>query len=271
MAKRSKTSVHDWNIPDWKKPELYPVPLHKDDSDNAMWRWEFLRRDETYRQDWLRFRALKHPFELALEDDPSDIGYDVPMYPDEYEERHGHIFYALWKHKIGRLLNPAHRYPIHLKFYPIPTDGVLVWFDLTMSVPEQLQHAENFLNKYQEQARGVRVRGTLPDKNKWPKFLRALDAHAEGASLAEVGKYLWDMPTDDADKRNQAITNANSRLQKARTFWRKIPIPREVPEYDGKLLRGEDLMDLFPPYLPRTGDDIDRVLPPKMPRVTLPL
>ena len=235
-----------------------------------MWRWEFLRRDETYREDWQSFRTLKHPFELALEEDPTDPGFDIPMYPDEYENRHGHIYYALYKHKMGRLLNPNHANPQHLKFYPIPSDGVLVWFDLAMPLRQQLQHAQNVLKKYKERQIGP-MRGTLPDKMKWPLFLRILDAQEDGVTLAEIGASLLDLSKKDTYSHNQAISNAKSHIAIGRQFWKKIPILREIPEIDGKLLRGEDLMDLFPPYLPRAGDDINRVMPPRMPRVTLPL
>lgn len=270
MAKRHKKSK--WSHPDWRYPESYPKPLPDDDhSDYSLWRWEFLRRDDTYREDWSQFRQLKHPFELALDEDPSDPGYDIPMYPDEYENRHGHVYYALWKHKMGRLLNPNHANPQHLKFYPIPSDGVLVWFDLAMPLREQLQHAKHVLEKYRGCQNGLPVRGTLPDKIKWPLFLRILDAYEDGVTLAEIAASLLGLSKQDPYSRQQAISNVKSHIAIGRQFWKKIPIRREVPEIDGKLLRGEDLMDLFPPYLPRTGDDIDRVMPPQMPRVTLPL
>ena len=268
MKKRSKAATWQWNVPDWRDASLYPVPLPEgDDSDLGQWRWEFLRRDEEYRQDWLRFRALKHPFELALEVDPIGPGRNEAIYPIEYEERHGHIYYCLWKYKLARLLNPAHPRPNCLEFYPVPSDGVLVWFDLAMPLATQIRRADNILKKYA--GRSIK-RATLPEKRKWPLFLRVIDAFEEGVSNPDIGYRLLDLDKHRHD-RNQATTNAKSHREIGRRFWKKLPIHRELPEYEGKLLGAEDLEPLFPPYMPRTGDDIDGVLPPKMPRVALPL
>lgn len=106
--KTSQTPREKWNVPDWRNEGDYLVPLpENDDEDINQWRWEFLRRDKEYRQDWEKFLELDHPFKLALREEPEEPHFDLPKYPEEYPDRHGHIFYILSKYKLARLLNPA--------------------------------------------------------------------------------------------------------------------------------------------------------------------
>ena len=264
MKKRSKAAIRKWNLPDWRDANLYPVPLpEKDDSDLSQWRWEFLRRDEEYREDWEHFRGLKHPFKLALEDDPVGPGRNEAIYPIEYEDRHGHIYYCLWKYKLARLLNPKIAKPSHLEFYPVPSEGLLLWFDLALPLARQIKRAREILDKYSGE---IDKRDTRPAKYGWPLLLRVLDAFEEGTSLSKIGKELLKFP----DK-NDATGNAAKRLDMAERFWKKLPIHRELYEFDGRLLRPEDLEPLVPPYIPHSAGDIDQLHPPKMPRIALPL
>jgi hypothetical protein len=41
----------DWGVPDWLRPQDYPVP--KGPAAMAIWAWEFLRRNEKFRDFWL--------------------------------------------------------------------------------------------------------------------------------------------------------------------------------------------------------------------------
>ena len=40
--------------------------------------------------------------QLARIDDPTDDDFDLPMYPDEYPDRHADVWYALKKYKLAR-------------------------------------------------------------------------------------------------------------------------------------------------------------------------
>ena len=44
------TTIDDWGVPDWRKVNAYPEP---DELSKKWWRWEFLRRLQEYREDWL--------------------------------------------------------------------------------------------------------------------------------------------------------------------------------------------------------------------------
>ena len=154
MKKRSNAVIKRWNLLDWREPKLYPEPpLRKNDSDLLQWKWEFLRRCDEYQQDWIRFRQLQHPFQLALLKNPSSEQYDLPKYPKEYRERHGDVWYVLEKYKLARLLNPAIVSPKFLRFYPIPDNGMLVWVDLERSLKEEIRHARKLLSWHQRGAR----------------------------------------------------------------------------------------------------------------------
>lgn len=264
QKERSKGAIRKWNLPDWRDETLYPIPRpEKDDSDLSLWRWEFLRRDVEYREDWEHFRALKHPFQLALEDDPVGPGRNEAIYPIEYEERHGHIYYCLWKYKLARLLNPTIANPRQLEFYPVPSDGLLLWFDLALPLARQLKRARAILDLYSGE---TDTRDTRPVKAGWPLLLRVLDAFEEGISLPKIGKELLGFPDKD-----DASANAAKRLELAERFWKKLPIHREFYQVEGKLLRPEDVEPLFPPYIPRSAGAIDQLHPPKMPRIAVPL
>ena len=127
MKKRSIAFAKRWNIPDWKKPELYPTPLPESNKSHVLqWKWEFLRRNEEYRQDWLRFRGLDHPFQLALIDDPTEEGFELPKYPEDFPDRHRDVWYVLEKYKLARLLNPRISHPCILRF-----GLLLVWWTPT--------------------------------------------------------------------------------------------------------------------------------------------
>ena len=53
ILKSEKTSASDqWGIPDWMDPSAYP---HPEKANEELWKWEFLRRREDYREDWMTF------------------------------------------------------------------------------------------------------------------------------------------------------------------------------------------------------------------------
>lgn len=80
MEERSQTPREQWNVPDWRNEGDYPEPLPENyDEEIDHWRWEFLRRDKEYRQDWEDFLKFDHPFKLALRDDPEE---HIPICPN---------------------------------------------------------------------------------------------------------------------------------------------------------------------------------------------
>src|SRR5262245_53144640 len=92
-----------WGVPDWKNANEYPTVK---DLDLTYWRWEFLRRDTHYRDEWTKYRADKSPFRIAMEGD-ADGGFDLPYYPEEHENRWSDIWRFLRKYGLARLLDPT--------------------------------------------------------------------------------------------------------------------------------------------------------------------
>jgi hypothetical protein len=224
MTRRSKAATNLWNVPDWKNASLYPVPLpERDDSDLRQWRWEFLRRDEEYRQDWLRIRSIDRQGKLALLADPPILDF-TQITPILVKEQVKDPLYFQRKYKLKKLLNPAHIKPRHLAFYFTPLNSITLTFDLDMPISKEIVRAERILKRYQKQLKGVIQRATYPDKKKWPLFLRAIDAYAQELSLSEIGYQLLGLDKGRHD-RNQATTNAKSFLEIGRRFWKKLPIP----------------------------------------------
>ncbi len=64
-----------WGVPDWRNASAYPTA---DTTPERIWRWEFLRRREDYRNDWHAckhetyeyFKELNGPEKTLLPDDP---------------------------------------------------------------------------------------------------------------------------------------------------------------------------------------------------------
>ena len=229
MKRRSIATAKRWNVPDWRKPDDYPTPLpESDDSDVLQWKWEFLRRDEEYRQDWLRFRALDHPFQLAFNDDPIDDCFDIPKYPKDFPDRHRDVWYVLEKYKLARLLNPSISHSCNLRFYPIPDEGVLIWFDLQGNLKDEMRNARELLEIHQRARRNKLRRNRLPDKRQWPEYLRVLDAYSVGASYAKIGYEVLGV-NEKVHGPEVSGSNAESKLRTASTLWQKIPIKLSLP------------------------------------------
>ena len=154
---------------DWKDPSLYPKP---DDLSLTQWRWEFLRRDAEYQKDWKAYKASNHPFRFALEGDPEDECFDMPYYPEEFEDRWGDIWRILRKYGLARLLDPSVANPKHLRFYFVPFGAdaqdipelrkakihtipwklqypYLVWVDLSKALEPQTEYYWDLLKREQ--------------------------------------------------------------------------------------------------------------------------
>ncbi|MEO7861453.1 MAG: hypothetical protein ABIU05_13635 [Nitrospirales bacterium] len=223
MMHRLKAATDQWNVPDWRDASLYPVPQpESDNSDLPQWRWEFLRRDKEYRQDWLRIRAIDPEGKLALlADSPRHLDWEVPVL---VKEQHQNPFYFQKKYKLKRLFNPAHRKPAQLAFYPLPSNSITMVFDLDKPISTQVARAEQVLEKYQKAFRGVISRANYPDKKKWPLFLRAIDAQDQRVPLSKIGYKLLSMDKERHDL-NQAKAYAASFLEIGRRFWKKLGFP----------------------------------------------
>lgn len=228
MTRRSGAASSEWNVPDWRDGSAYPVPRPEgDDSDLLQWRWEFLRRDEEYREDWLRIRAIDPEGKLALLPDSAKyLDWTVPVL---MKEQYKDPYYFQKKYKVKRLFNPRHKKPANLAFYPLPLNYITMKFDLDMPMHYQIIRAEQVLKKYQNSFKRIISRGTFPPKKNWPRFLRAIDAQDQGLSLSEIGYEIHPGINRKDHALHQAKTNASSFLGIGRKFWKKLPIPLIKP------------------------------------------
>lgn len=222
---KSSETGNKWNVPDWKDESQYPIPLpEKDHSDLLQWRWEFLRRDKEYREDWSRLRERDPEEQLALVNDPIKpiVGLDIPVL---VKEQYKDPCYFQKKYKLKKLFNPAHRKPSHLAFFPFSKNSITLEFDLDKPVSNEIRRAEAVLKKAHKERHGRILRATYPDKKKWPLFLRAIDAEdREKVFLHEISYQLLGMDRNRHRKR-QATSYAESFLATGREFWKDLPIP----------------------------------------------
>jgi hypothetical protein len=222
----ARAASNEWNVPDWKDESQYPIPLpEKDDSDLFQWRWEFLRRDKEYRQDWLRIRAKDPEGKLTSLDHPSesDILSEIPVL---VVEQYKNPFYFQKKYKLKKLLNPALRKPRHLAFYPYPS-GNSITMKLSLDLPRayQMQRTNEALKQFEKNITGKISRATLPQKKNWPLYLRAIDAQdRDNLSLPEIGYQVLGYEREKYDP-HHVKSLASSFLAIGRRFWKKLRIP----------------------------------------------
>lgn len=192
---QAQAATNRWNVPRWREE----IPKCKEFS-LTQWRWEFLRRDAEYRQDWQTYRTSNHPVPLALDGDPDDFGFDIPYYPLEHEECWKDIWRILRKYGLARLLDPSVAAPQHLRFYfvpfapdlednpqlraiPIKADSIpwklqypyLAWFDLSKPITPQIRHYSALLKKeqavaFQLVADHARDPNEKPETIEWDKI-----------------------------------------------------------------------------------------------------
>jgi hypothetical protein len=158
-------ALNRWNIPDWRKAELYSKP---NSLTLPLWKWEFLRRDEQYRKDWEHYAALDHPFKLALTGNPHERKLLVPFYPRQYRDQWADVWKMAKKYGLLRLPDPSIKVPRLLSFFQIPQDGIQVWLDLTRPLNPQLSAYSKLLGTLQKRRHGHTRRDRPLDRSQWP-------------------------------------------------------------------------------------------------------
>lgn len=230
MKTKTRARYNEWNVPDWRDEKQYLKPRpEKDDSDLLQWRWEFLRRDKQYREDWRRIAVLDPEGKLALRGDPSQCDFTkrLPLLVLEQLEDFNH-FRRLYK--LPRLLDPKVRNPSVLPFSGLYAEcGAVVVVDLELSIDRQLTLAELELRRYHKQLQGKFRRATYPEKVRWPQYLRMIDAlDAWQVDELEIGYKICEF-TGRGYTVEKVISNVRSQLRTARSFWKKLPIPAILP------------------------------------------
>lgn len=205
-------SKSEWKeMPDWTKPEDYSF---LNDASPEVWAWEFLRRNEAYRKDWLERDAMKDTYH-----------YDPPKLDNLNDQQwRKRMMYTTWADPIKmrkelyiankwaleklcdpklpytpsvRFIKPGSDFPrlIFLpdEFYALVEDDeteeraiqrvadsyAVIGFDITRPLGEQIEIAEAKLQAWKKQlkaAKKIKAKGHANKFGKWLRHIRILDA-----------------------------------------------------------------------------------------------
>lgn len=193
----------DW-LPDWREDSEYPSELSL-----YQWQWQFLRRREDYQKDWDKYHddwyaeKLNEYKNIPLADGVSswkEHFKDIAGMPNaEHRE----------KYKVHFLLNPSMNdcnvgppglfvnqcnsivnFASQKSFDEMNGKGVRLYsFDLNKPIEPQLKKAKSHLIYLQEVTTG-KPKGDRNHFNKWPLYLRVMDAQRSGATYQLIGEEL---------------------------------------------------------------------------------
>jgi hypothetical protein len=189
----------DWGIPNWLDQRAYGDT--KRWSENR-WRWEFIRRREDCRQDFLAYKdgsvrfyeevyaKMQHyPGRILRPDEPGFVArvpgcYERYGLADLPNPAIGHQpFYIIMFRKRGPSLLMHPEDGINSRF---KTTEAVVIFDLTAPVGDQVEGAREMLKCQQELKFGHIVHPGKKHPTKWLTYLRTLDAKENRASLTQI-------------------------------------------------------------------------------------
>ena len=192
-------------IPDWKDAEAYPKRY--EDIYEGDWRWQFLRRYPEYQQAWRR----------GIPDE--DVTYHVDIGEVDRKPAPEDSELCRTVFRLRRLVDPCGERRIcngpgnswnastgALTINPpdpsVPRgrDFVMVGFDLNTPLKPQIDRAYYDL-KFQQQALNNELVSFKKQKNKWPRYLRVIDAVDQGATPTEIyNKFAEERAGDDDEK-----------------------------------------------------------------------
>ena len=194
------TTIDDWGVPDWRKVNAYPEP---DELSKKWWRWEFLRRLQEYREDWLAItkRGLR-----ATGCEKYGLMFSMP--------------------------DPRELRPTPFEF--MSDLGMVVTGDSIVRVPYDVRRP--LVPQWNFHKEGLkRIQGYLGFDyrlhwDKLPMYLRAIDAREKsGATFQQIGKVLGGYEVYDAanargrEYYNQAciarVRLADVRIEKTPGVW----------------------------------------------------
>jgi hypothetical protein len=224
---------NDWGVPDWRDEGQYPAP---GDLTAELWRWQFIRRMQDYREAWDRAAPIERACLIKQREDASKVLEANSVYfrvsgvafdgPDD--------FWGLIRYPMATYPNPRANTPQIAPGFAVPLifqdmqagsrstfggrEGVLipksyvrpghakVTFDLTAPLGPQLERAAKHLKRAQEHYGKthnflslVKSQESLREwPKKWPLYLRVLDARNDGATYDEIGRTV--RPNDARDE-----------------------------------------------------------------------
>ena len=237
-------TVSDW-LPDWKDPTQYP-----DGSESpTRFAWEFLRRNPDYQADFAEY--------CRQTDAGVEFDYDPPLQDGEshsdYLSRVGNVYRSvsisrLFLDKWGLLSGSHYRVPnpagpgANFKAgigtsSPGPESDafqddtkLILSFDLSLPLKIQFDRALAYAKFDQEmfRQRGGQVRDLRPRIEKFPHYLRVLDAKLWGHTNSEIAAQLLPHIEDGHDSGHIASKRIHDDLRAAQRLrdldYRWLPL-----------------------------------------------
>jgi hypothetical protein len=216
------SKMAELGIPDWRDPTAYPKPANLSLSD---WRWEFLRRNPQYRQDYNRpdssfedeskDRYFERTYMMCNGVDPrlSTLDYLKLTQGQLFHSEHFDVFvgsrnyssmYAPSKEEINRIL-------CHCSFY-----------DLSFRV-DPLQPLEPQFKVIKEISRSSqrslrkKVLNPRMRKDNWPLYLRVIDARDCKATYTKIARIC--LKHEDQFGAIGAVRDLFKQASKLRDHW----------------------------------------------------
>ena len=124
----------DWNVPDWRDETGYPKA---ENTGLGQWKWEFLRRREDYREDWLTYAPQAYAQEMKeYEEKPfSEINCGLQKYtikkeppmPPNHKDYIVETPECLQRYGIPWLMNPKTSEPQTLWVFTVASRSLWDW------------------------------------------------------------------------------------------------------------------------------------------------
>lgn len=210
----------NWGVPDWRDAGAYPDP---DDLELNEWRWEFLRRRDDYRSDYLKSedsffelskcRYFEKSYFIGNPTNPSISVHDMlhpistkkQLFPPQFDVRFidtepKAMYRPPWPEPGEEFRGYAQPYHLDLRV------------DLKQPLSAQFKLLRKLANDAQ---RSWKSRLRRPHRRKWPTYLRVLDGRATDATFRDIGTIVLRLDDyDEAAKRAEEASKAATVLQR---------------------------------------------------------
>lgn len=221
-----------WGVPDWRDPVYlsdygeYPADCeHK--WTKLKWKWEFIRRRDDYRNDF--FAAME-----SLDYNPmasEDSGYiDGLVFEHDGAKKYGLLSFldprvGRW---LGGFVEEELEYGNGIQFgcrchedNEYSERYITITFDLSRDLNEQINSIKDEL--YRSQGYFYEIEDITPDvlkkrrdrDDKWPLYLRILDARSAGATYLEMAEVLFPDTRHDDEAMKRTIARLITQARQA--------------------------------------------------------
>lgn len=203
-----RTSFEDgeWGVPDWSDPnnsvEYGDISDEQSRWDNLKWRWEFIRRRDDYRSDFFMCLQKITPESVIVEED----GYIYGLkFRHQNASKYGLRLFldpsiSIWRNDdpiIEFQLGDGLIYGCRCNECDEENNRFLtLTFDFDMPIDNQIESAKAYLFSRRlvynmtNKKKKIRHAAKRQHMNKWPLYLRVIDAKNSGASLSDIASIL---------------------------------------------------------------------------------